>query len=585
MADWKLPARRWSAALVLASWCLVYSAHASAADSLERQLLHQNAVFVLEVRRPLLWAEHPLLARAGKTLSQSLLVKARLETPEFERVRSAVRFLEQVSGLDWREALQQLAAEGVWIAATPQPNEQATLIVKASAPEVWQRIEAAILKLQKDRGKPTPPAETYQGVKIYRVDKTCLAIVGPRLIAASQEANLKRILDQLQKQTEQTPAPQSAVDRAFDAQPRIGLEMDLETLRKGPDFQKLLKRPADDAGPLALLGGWLDLLKTAGRLTVNLAGPAGSSELQLQIKTQSAEPISVLDGFFAQDPHHALAPLLEPAGTIYSASWYRDYKAIWNQRADLLTESAQKKIEKGNADVKRQFSQFRVSFTPSRFFEELGTDFRVVLARSGPLEYRIELKDRLPAAAVCVSLRNPSAFLEQAEPLSRAIGLLTSFGKARMLSKTSEHAQARLKGLWFRDDEKSANQGNRVRFNFNPTWTVTRGHFILGSTRRIVTQVIDELDRQAPEPHASTGRQSQVTDRQSLSFAHLAGAMTDFRESILQDSVLKRGLTLSEAAQEFKLGLDVIQSLGRLTTQAAFTDQGLEYRVRIRPND
>ncbi len=61
--------------------------------------------------------------------------------------------------------------------------------------------------------------------------------------------------------------------------------------------------------------------------------------------------------------------------------------------------------------------------------------------------------------------------------------------------------------------------------------------------------------------------------------------MTDFRETVLQDSVLKRGLNLSEAAREFELGLDLVQSLGRLTTEAAFTDQGFEYRVRIRPND
>ncbi len=580
MADWKLPVRRWSAGLVLASWCLAFSAQTSAAESLERQLLHRDAVFILEVRQPMRWAEHPILARAWKDISQSPLFKARLETPEFERVRAGSGFLEQVSGQSWSDALEQLTAGGIWIAATPKPDEQTTLIIKASAPEIWPRIESAMFKLIKDQGKPSPPTESYQGVKIYRVDKSFVAIIGPRLIAASKEAHLKRAIDQLQKHA--APASASPVDPGH-VQPSVSLEVDLETVRKVPGFQKVLKRPGDDAGPMALLGGWLDLLGAADRLRVNLGWPNGSSEFSLQIATRSTEPIHVLDGFFARDPNHALAPLLEPAGTIYSASWYRDYAALWNQRADLLTESALKKIEKGDADVKRQFSTFGVSFTPSRLFEQLGTDFRFVLARSGPSEYRIELKDRLPAAAVCVSLRDEAAFQDQAEPLSRAIGLLTTFGKARMLTKTSEHAQARLKGIWFRDDEKSAREGNRVRFNFNPTWTVARGHFIVGSTRHIVTQVIDELDRQAAEPRRGTGPLSQVTDRQSLSFTQLAGALTDFREAILEDSALKRGLSLSEAAREFELGLDLVQSLGRLTTEAAFTDRGFEYRIRIQP--
>ncbi len=524
MAYWNFPVRPCALGLVLATWCLAHSVPTLAADSLDRELLPKDAAFVIEVRRPMRWAEHPLFARSWKTISQSPLFKARLETPEFQRVRTALDFVEQVSGLNWREALEQLTAGGIWIAATPQPHDQTTLIIKASAPELWQRMESAILKLIKDQGKPSPPTETYQGVKIHRIDKSFLAIVGPRLIAASQDANLKRILDQLQKHADQTPASQSAAASALDAKPSVTLEMDLEILRKAPDFQKLLKRPADDAGPVALLGGWLDLLGTADRLTMNLEEPAGSSELHLQVATHSTEPMHVLDGFFAQNPNHDLAPPLEPDGTIYSASWYRDYSALWNQRSDLLTESALKKIEKGDADVKRQFSTFGVSFTPSRFFQQLGTDFRVLIARSGPSEYRIEPKDRLPVAAVCVSLRDESAFLEQAEPLSRAVGLLTTFGKARMLTKTSEHAQARLKGFWFRDDEKSAHLGNRIRFNFNPTWSVTRGHFILGSTKRIVSQVIDELDRQAAESRSHTGVPSQVTDRQSLSFPALAGA-------------------------------------------------------------
>lgn len=556
---------------------LVLPLTARGADAFERGLLHPEAVFVLEVQKPLEWAKHPSLNQVFKSLSNTRQARHALETPEFQRVLAARDFLKSASGQDWDQALSDLTAGGVWVGVTPKPNERATLVIAAANAEAWTKLESSLLSTLKTLGQEPPKPETYQGIKAYRIENSFLAVVGHRLIAASQEADFKRMVDELLKQPAAEPTASTGV------QPSVSLSVDWKTVRKLPGLQKAYERPSSDAGQVAIFGGWLDVLGSTERLTANLNWPENSTEITLNLTASPVDADAPLAGFFAQSPQDVLAPLLDPPGTIYSASWFRDYAALWEQRAEVLTKEAVEKMEKGDRDIRGQFAVIGAGFTPSELFRQMGTKFRVVLARSEKTDYRVDLENRLPAAALCVSLKDEKAFLKEAEMISRAMGLILAFDR-QMLTKSTEHAQAKLKGFWFRDDEKASGQGNRIRYNFNPTWTVAREHFIFGSTRDIVAKVIDELDRQSatPETALSTLR---VTDRQLLSFTEFSKSLSDFREAILEGTALDRGFALPDAITEFDLAQDALSALGRLTTQAAFTEQGFEYQIKLQPGE
>lgn len=565
------------AGLILACLFLVLPLAARAEEAIERELLHPEAVFVLEVQKPLEWAKHPTLNRVWQALSNTRQAKHALETPEFQRVLAAKEFLESASGEAWDKALSELTAGGVWVGVTPKPNERATLIIAAAHAEAWTKLESSLLSTLKMLGQETPPTETYQGIKTYKVENSRIAVVGHRLIAASHEADLKRMVDELLKQ------PAAGPMIAAGVQPSVSLAVDWKTVRKLPDLQKAYERPASDAGQVAIFGGWLDVLGSTDRLIANLNWPENSTDITLNLTALGVDHDVPLSGFFAQSPEEVLAPLLDPPGTIYSASWFRDYSALWDQRADVLTEEAVAKMEKGDRDIRGQFQVIGAGFTPSELFKKMGTEFRVVLARADKAEYRVELENRLPAAALCVSLRDEKGFLKEAEMVSRAMGLILAFDR-QMLTKTTEHAQASLRAFSFRDDDKAAGQGNRIRFNFNPTWTVAREHFIFGSTRDIVAKVIDELDRQAAMPETALAS-LRVTDRQMLSLTEFSKSLDDFREAILEGTALDRGFTLPDALTEFDLVQDAFTALGRLTTQAAFTEQGFEYEIKLQPQE
>ncbi len=551
---------------------------AFAAEPLERRLLPDDAVVTIEAQNISQWARHPLLTQLWETLSQTAAAKAGLETPEYERLRLAQSYLESLTGEDWLTSLQQLTAGGVWMAFTPKPAERQVIILTAANNKLWKRLYNQLLKDEKENGKEPPEILTHRGIKTYHIQDLYVCVLGPRLVATSQEKDLKRIIDELLKQSD-PPSPVQSTSK----NPSITIELNLKMVRLAPEMKKALTRPASDAGMIAILGGWVDLLGAADRLELKLDQPKNSSDIQLHLLADNAKPNKVQSGFFASSENDRLAPLLNPPGTIYTASWFRDYGALWKQRRNLLTESSREKLEKGDQEIKQQFSVFGVTFTPSDFFQQLGTKFRVVAVRSGKSAYRVELKNQLPAAAVCISLRDEKEFLTHADPLFRAIGLVAAFGEAKMMTRSSQHANAKLKGLWFRDDETAVKQGDRLRYNFNPTWTVTRNHLVVGSTTEVVTQVIDELDRQLEDSQITGQGSMNMTDRQRLSFTELAGGLEDFRKAIVQNTVLERGFTFSQAVTELTQALKAVNTLGQLTTESGFTPHGFEYRVRIQP--
>ena len=210
----------------------------------------------------------------------------------------------------------------------------------------------------------------------------------------------------------------------------------------------------------------------------------------------------------------------------------------------------------------------------------LGRQFRVVVARQEQTAYRVDVSDKLPASALAVTLRDEQKFAEQYVPLTRAIGLIATFEQG-VTTRESEHRGAKLVGWWVRDDPEAVAAGNRARYNFAPTYSITRGHFIIGSTRRIVEQVIDALDQQAAD--GSEGLAPYVTERQELSLTAVAASLRGIRDSFIRALAIDQGLTVEEAEQEFDVLAKIVAALGRITAESKFTDDAFEYRLRIEP--
>lgn len=562
------------------------SAETADAESINRRLLPEDGVVVVELRNPAAALEHPLVQKLWRDAAGSRELKRVLGSPDFDRARHVVRMVEQATGLPWQKAFEKLTSGGVAASFQPGQHGRLSLVVAAdSAKTMRSSVKALREKLLEHvpeayRNRVVVQAN-HRGRDYYRVGKAAYAVVGKRFLFDSTEAGLKKQLERLPGTGEDNPASQPTAAAVAS----LKLTLDLDAIRKAPGFRKTLKTPADNAGAVALLGGWLDLARRSPRIDVSLTLAGNAVDVVASVPVGAGNRPQEIAGFFATEEAGPAAPLLNPPRTIYSASWCRDYRALWESRRKLLTAKAARTMEEGDKRLQQQLSVIGAKTRFSTLFTELGTKFRVVVVRQEEHDYRVDLKSRFPAAAIAVKLRNESLFREQSESLFKAIGFLATVGEAKMLRRNSKYRGAEMSSLRFRDDRNSASKGNRIRFQFSPTYCIARGHVIAGSTPEVVRAVIDELHRlEAVESSPNSASDGMLTtESQMLSLDEVAKALKDYRAPLVRALTLNLGLSLPESEKEVDVFAAMLSRMGQATARVSYDKNRFQYHVRIQP--
>ncbi|MGH7128706.1 MAG: hypothetical protein ACREIV_09055, partial [Planctomycetaceae bacterium] len=316
-----------------------------------RDPLPADAAVVIEVHQPLRLADHPLVQNAWNELKQSGETQRRLESPEFDRVRQAAKALEEAAGTDRRTAVEQLTAGGLVVAVRPGPPPRVTAVVTAADADLLRRLTDYGITQIKTRLEAQDRADrfstqSYRGHDCHQVGQACFTVIDRRLLLASDIEGLKDTIDRLLD-----GGAQRVAETAADTPPLLRFDVDLAAVRKLPQLQKPLAWPSQNAGLTALLGGWVDLLRHGERLIGEVTLNEDAINSRFHVATATDTPTPGLAGYFATAETERAAPLLQPPGTIFSASWHRDYAALWNRRSELLTSEEIEKLEQGDAEL------------------------------------------------------------------------------------------------------------------------------------------------------------------------------------------------------------------------------------------
>jgi hypothetical protein len=553
------------------------------------QPVHAADAVTVEIRRPLDVWNHPLVASVRTELYKSRQFQSVLATPQYDRVRLLTQLIERGTGESWEKGLAKLTAGGAVLTFSPGKDGGLTLIVTADNAKTMQRFVTTARDHVRSR-LPEPQRATAfatvrrDGVDFVRVGTAAYAVVGPRLVFASSERRLLNAVKQVgwavptRRQRGTTAGGHSPPYSLPASGTLVRVTIDAAAVRNIPQVKKALQLPAENTVLVALLGGWSDLLRRSKTITGELTAVGNALEFRVRGDAKATVVTPGLEGFFADGRQRRIAPLLQLPDAIYAASWYRDYRSLWDGRAKLLAAKPLKKLEEGNETLRQQFSVIGGKALPSRMFSLLGPHIRVVAVRQQKSEYAVEVSSRTPTAGLVVDLRDEEAFRKEVTPLFRAVGLLLTVNEAKMATRKSQYKGAELISVGHRDDPVSAKTGNRLRFNLNVTYAVTRGHLVAGTTRTIVERLIDELDRQARE---RTTLSTTATEIQRISLAEAAAAVKDFQPAVLRQLALDLGLSVAEGKAEVAVVGELLKAIGSIRTQAGFDDKGFEYRVRV----
>lgn len=531
-----------------------------------------SAVLVLSADRPLRAWSHPLVISLREILGQSRAIQSRLEAPEADRLHQLRRSIEKASGEDWEKTLSRLTSGGVAASVSAKPGAPPDVTLAFAADDTpflaktIGSLQSQLLERLPAAVRPASlPTETYRGFSCTRLGEAAYGVKDALFVAASRFDLLKAAIDR-------TQAAPSEKDRKPTTS-LLHLRVNLETLRANPEFAKAIATPSNDVGRVAVFGGWMETLRSADDLTLDVTEADRRFEALLSFH---GVDVGKLRSGGERTPSTAVSEPLRIPGTIATLSVNRDFGALWSARQKLLTPEALKRLEEGDEKAGKQLEVVGARFRLSELVGLMGSHFRVVLARQAETVYPIELTEKLPAAVLLFDVKD--GFREKLSPVLKFAGLIGAADNNRMDTHVEKHQDVELTSLRTRGDDAQY-KTNKIRYQFSPTWGFAHDHFILGSTTEIVRQTIDALEVESrTESRAGT---AGMLGLQSVEGAVAAAAVKDFGRAFRDASVLNDGMTTGQAQQELDLLVKAIESAGALNVSTYRLDRSANVKVSL----
>ena len=519
----------------------------------------------VDLSDPAALLSHPLLAGPWAELADAPLVREALDRPGLDAVRNPVWFVADRLGLTPAELLAaataggvrlELPAEGGPAAASVTAADPATLRALLNAVRVWAARAGDPLTAAAVLPPALPDGAVWElGELRYRLD-------GPSLHVTTGGGDWPSHGD-------------------VPAGTLLRVAVDLAALRNAGSFPPDLGPPWADANFGAFLGGYAAAVAASDRLVLTLSDSSKATDdshgLRLTLSVPASPPVP---GFFAPPDGPVPAPLAVP-GAIYSAAWFRDYGALWDRRDDLLTVEQAESLEGKDDEVRQGIKVLGADVLPSELFGTLGPSWRAVVAGGLGTEYAVAPDAPLPAAGVAVSLRDPAAFGRLSDPVLRGVGLVAAFGGAKMrpFRLRTDGPRVRVTGLRFVDGPGAARVADRARFNAAPCWATHRGHFVVASSRPLLTAMLRALEAEAASPSfLPTG----TTERQEFSPAALADAALAAAPAVRRELAFGTGLPAGEADALLAAAAAALRRLGPVTLETR-TGAGLTLTADFDP--
>lgn len=559
---------------MLAAIFLVMATLVVAAEPTGRQIVPADAAVVVEINRPLAVLDNPLFRDLWAILNESTEFQKGRGAYDVDRLVQAVRFFETTYGVDWRQGVEALTAGGIVVALQAGKDAAVMAVVTCDQAKTALRLlDTAHDLIRKQAGQNANnviQSTRYRERDCYKLGELYYSVTGSQVLLSNKRAGLESMLDRADQ-------PVAAYDPpAGNREPLLRVTGNVKVLRDDPKFQKGLKLPAEDANAVALLGGYLDLLRRGDAVVAEVWLNEQAIDLSLRVNAGSQGMLPALRGFFAATTNATAAVPLQPSNAIFTASWYHDYSALWNVRTELLDAERIKRAEDENA---KQVAAGQVGILD--VVKLLGPHYRLVVIPQTENIYRFPLTERLPAAAIAVDVLNEGSFREQVivqfekflkTPIAMFIGS----------AHVATHREATLTSLRLRDDPQAAAEGGRIKYSFNPCYTLTRGHFVLGSTEEVVRAVVDELERAAtPQAAEESSTAGHVTDYLWLSLERAAKEIDGFQDRIVRGAVFGQGLSITEANHEIDVFRRFLVRIGGIKSRTTIGPDIFEIQARI----
>jgi hypothetical protein len=557
--------------IALTSQCL-------AADDLVSQdsvanplrLIPKNAIALFQCQHPKQAIDQVLSYIDRLELSKFDEVQEFLNSTPYQRFTRYLNYLEQEYARPWGKLLDDLTGHGLTIAVLQpdEPKKQAHVlgIIQTKDAELLKRVYAAgleILKQEAQNSETPVPSTTrnYRDVAVTSLGgQFCIAQHGKILLLATQNKEMTLAIDQLLdgKAASILDHPRFILaERPQSADVLIWGWLDVKYFKDQAkeDIEKF-KLPTNDLLPHLLFGGLLDAIIRSNHAWFAFRADTMGPVLELTTPTGRSKSQEGARLIHMHDPEkESLLPLLNPPGTLASASFYWNLSTLWQERDKFYKEGALKEFEESDKKVK----PFLAGNSLGSLLNTLGARHRFVIASQRQPGYKTKPKSSYPAFAIVAECTNPDQFSKMiAVPLRTAAFFFSTQVSMKLFDEA--YHDSKITGYRFVENEKNHGYEQGALFNYSPSFARVGNSFVISSTIELCKDLIDELN----QPSAASGSADPADMRQRFSWAALGQMIAAERPRIATELTLRHGGASERVDDQINALLKLLDKLGTL---------------------
>lgn len=544
-------------------------------------LLPEDALVVLTLRNGAARVHELRQSPVLKRYLDGAAYEALASQPKFLQAQGALLLFSGTAGMDPWSAVGHLLGRELVVALVASGDGSGPGVLAAMEPTekaAAARLVDSLLAMSgaTRAGEPDPDrSREVEGVRGYELSKDAyVAWVGDVLAFANRAAALQRLVrarDEAKGKLADSRLFEQAA-RAIPADAVAWLFIDLKRIRKPEN--SILDRKLDNALGALLAGGWAEALRKADSAALWLeAGP---------------ERLSVAGRLFgAGGDEKALAPFMVAGddgrdwskfavpGLVGEIRLARGWTELWDLREMLM-----------EPDGLRGLTQFANTLTTlmggldfsGELLPELRPTLHILAARQ---EFGGQAPTpELPAFALLLHLKDPGRLgprLEQAALMALSIINVDMGQKMQpqfLLSPELHQGTKILVGTY----PEALDPGPRgIRYNFQPAVAVAGDRFVVATSKKLLTDIIDAVAQLPPRRAGGEG----AADALTVDLRELHRVFEANREVFITNRMIEEDVGRDEAARQVGLLLDAARLLSKLSVRVEPGKSGLTLEASL----
>ncbi len=498
------------------------------------------------------------------------------DTTNYRRLLQLKDFFEKKLGVGGMDALDRLTGNGVAFAARVHDTPAYLLVIQSKdEARLRQFVDLAVNLLEQELARQEIKVKLmprkFGKLDGYQFDKGCAVIAGPNLIVASDPGVLQASIDLIGKKGAGSVIGHprfSEAKKLLPRQPLVWSWVDMESVRKIENFRIGLASVSMDPNSLFVFGGLVDMIQRSPVLvsSLSLEGQNFVLENRMPVGRKGMDAKAAL--YLPNDDKGTL-PLLQPARTLASISYYLDLNGFWENRSKLLDPMAVQALEQFDADTAKNLGGTK----PSTLLKQTGPHQRIVVAQPLKSPYSVKPEFPVPAFALVQEIRDP-ALAKTMNTLLRAGGLYASF-KLGMRMVEEKHGEQSVIAYYFNEKKNFDGDAGYFRLNYSPSFVVVNNQLVISSTAELAHDLVDAILKEG-----KSMKTLPATTQIALFAKGGAEVLESFKEQLLAQAILNQAQPPAAARKQIESFIGFVDRLGSLRFEVQYGDNDFRHAIR-----